>query len=103
MSYTLPFWATEQQDSDLVTKIFVDPNVVYPLYLQELGFDISRQGVEVAMRCMIEDLKVVPGLNSIHVKIIERLNWKLTNLPNNPQIDDTKYLQYYAALVLARG
>ena len=64
----LPEWAKYDKRNDI---IIVDPEVVYPLYLKKLGYELSKltqNMLECARRCFTEDLKTIVG-GSLHLRI----------------------------------
>ena len=82
----LPEWATYNQAEDI---IIVDPDVVYPLYLDKLGYDrklLTQAHLEVARLCFTEDLFKITG-KGLCLRILKKEDeiWRLDNyLPGKP-------------------
>jgi hypothetical protein len=79
----LPAWA-EPQDG----KIHIDPDKAYPAYLDKLGVtEIDQYWLEVARRCITEDLRqIVDG--PIHVVIDAKDGrWALKHYPEGAGAD----------------
>lgn len=78
----LPAWANYNEDKKIIV---VDPDVVYPLYLAKLGYDVdspTQAQLETARLCMTEDLHRLVGQKLI-LQILKSPDnkWRLTNFP----------------------
>lgn len=72
----LPAWAKRNGDA-----IEVIPSFVYPYYMEKLGVEeVTQYWLEVARRCMTEDLKKIVG-GPLHIRILKDLAWRLENFP----------------------
>lgn len=82
----LPGWAVWGEDSDGI-YVAVDPNVVYPLWLEKLGVEKAARTqywLEVARRCFTEALKehLAPsGVKLDRLRILKGEPWRLANFP----------------------
>lgn len=64
----LPEWAKYKKNDDIIV---VDPEVVYPIYINKLGYDpnkLTQNQIECARRCFTEDLQILAG-GSLHLRI----------------------------------
>lgn len=79
----LPSWATKLPDG----RIQVDPDVVYPLFMDALGYEEPTQAaLEVCRRCFTEALFEIAG-KGLHVHIMKRDRWALRNFPQGAPIN----------------
>ena len=82
----LPEWATYDKGENV---ILVDPDIVYPLYLEKLGYDrklITQAHLEVARKCFTQDLLQVTG-PGLHLRISRtpEATWRLDrHIPGQP-------------------
>jgi vacuolar-type H+-ATPase subunit C/Vma6 len=59
----------------------IDIDVAYPVYLQELGLGTDAFNVEVARRCLTQDMiQEFGGSILIRLKSVDK-RWKLSDLP----------------------
>lgn len=95
----LPEWATYSKAEDIV---LVDPDVVYPLYLDKLGYDrklLTQAHLEVARLCFTEDLFQRTG-KGLRLRILKKEDetWRLDNyLPGKPMNWAIEYQRIKAA------
>lgn len=74
---SLPNWAAWGEDG----FVEVDPDVVYPIYLEALKVKKpDRYWLEVARRCFTEDLRRVHG-PGLKLRILRRPDWRLDKFP----------------------
>lgn len=74
----LPSWAKLDKNG----KVEVDPDVVYPLFLDALeypGNKPTRTQLETARRCLTEVLKVDYEIGPFTLRILKRERWALKN------------------------
>jgi hypothetical protein len=82
----LPEWAAWAEDEDGL-YVAVDPNVVYPMWLDKLGVGKAARTqywLEVARRCFTEALKerLAPsGVPLERLRILKGEAWRLVNFP----------------------
>ena len=76
----LPDWAKFNKAENMIE---VDPDVVYPLYLEKLGWDkgiLTQNRLECARRCFTEDLLKITG-KGLRLRIIRDVKYRLSNFP----------------------
>ncbi len=73
-----PSWATLNQETGFYE---VDPDVVYPMYLEKLGItEITQHALELARRCFTKDLH--QGIKGIlRIRILKKPRWALIKYP----------------------
>lgn len=84
----LPDWAKYNKAGDI---IIIDPDVVYPLYLEKLGYDeakVTQAQLETARLCFTEDLFQVTG-KGLKLRILKSPDdkWRLTHFPAGKPIN----------------
>lgn len=79
----LPEWATWNEE---IGRVEVDPAVVYPVYLEELGFEPSQNALECARRAVYQDLLKITG-PGLHIYIAKNEDFKLSNYPEGPTLN----------------
>lgn len=74
----LPKWASYSKDRDIIV---VDPEEVYPIYINKLGYDpntLTQNQIECARRCFTEDLQInVGGFLRLHILKSEKGTFQL--------------------------
>lgn len=93
----LPSWAEYDKKKRI---IIVKPDVVYPMYLKELGYDNKKTTqfmLECARRCFTQDLITLIG-PGIHLRIAKDEKYKLTEYPAGEPINwRTEYKRLLSA------
>lgn len=55
----LPEWASFNDDDG---RIEIDPDIVYPIFIEKTGLEADQYGAEVARRCATEELRRAVGI-----------------------------------------
>lgn len=79
----LPEWAAYNEERK---RIEVDPAVVYPMYLKELGMEATQASLECARHCMNRDLLEITG-PGIALYIKKDDSFKLSNFSPGERLD----------------
>lgn len=79
---TLPDWAVWNEETQFVD---VDPDVVYPMFLELLGQPTTQVGLELARRAFTKVLrdKYCPKGTMLHLRILQKdEKWALKHYPH---------------------
>lgn len=88
-------------------RFFINASKMYPHYLRELNLSLDRFSIEVARRCMTEDLYRLTG-PGLHIIITNPGRYLLEHLPERPGMTDSaargssEFRQFFNQLVALR-